>query len=84
MKTIKKIFQRANLPGKAAMTVLRIGLPVICAALLALTYKFIKDSEISAARALITYPGMYSHIFAALTLLLLGAMIFDITEKSSK
>lgn len=80
IKNKRKNF-RLKLPGKAAMWVLRLGLPVISAALIALTLKFQTDAETTPVTALITYPEMYSHILAALTLLILGAMVFDIIER---
>lgn len=81
---IKKRKRFPDILGKASMMVLKIGLPIISAALIALTLNFQTDVQRNPALAINTYPDMYSHILAALTLLVLGAMIFDIIEKKGK
>ncbi|MBQ8005125.1 MAG: hypothetical protein IJ303_02300 [Clostridia bacterium] len=64
------------------MIILKLGLPVITAALIALTLNFISDAGTAPGLALNTYPDMYSHILAALLILIIGAMIFDVAEKN--
>ncbi len=71
---------KPKMPGKAAMKLLKIGLPIISAALVILTVKFNTDAAYDPAKSLITYPGMYSHILASLTLLILGAVLCDVIE----
>lgn len=72
---------RLRSPCKISMNILKIGLPVISAALIALTLRLQSDVD-TAPNVLLTYPDMYSHILAALILLILGAMIFDIIDRN--
>ncbi|MBR4295380.1 MAG: hypothetical protein IKT56_00905 [Clostridia bacterium] len=72
---------RPRAPSKMSMRILKIGLPIISAALIALTLRLQSDID-AAPNVLLTYPDMYSHILAALTLLILGAMLFDIIERN--
>ncbi|MBQ8208925.1 MAG: hypothetical protein IJZ89_09365 [Clostridia bacterium] len=78
---MKKRLKRIALPGKTAMGLLRIGLPMISAVLTALALHFHAEAETAPLTALITYPDMFSHVLASLFLLILGAMIFDMAER---
>ncbi len=85
-----EVFMKINrknkrfLPSRAAMTLLKLGLPFISAALVALTFELQNAVSVNPGYAIITYPDMYCHIFASLLALIAGAMIFDVIEKSSK
>ena len=68
--------------SKESLAVLKIGLPFIVAALAALSIKMHKEIGDDPIRVITTYPDMFSYIFAALTLLILGAALFDIISKN--
>lgn len=67
--------------SKEAFTVLKIGLPIISAALIALSWQMVDEVESKPVTVMITYPAMFEHILAALLLLLIGAFAFDWISK---
>lgn len=64
-----------------AMCVLRIGLPIIAAELLAFLVLFWRDQQRDATYALYRYPPMLEHIMMGLTILVIGAFLFDYIAK---
>ncbi|MEE0970601.1 MAG: hypothetical protein U0M06_14635 [Clostridia bacterium] len=76
-----KIKRKPMMPKKTAMRILKLGLPIISASLIALTVNFRTDALLSPEKAIATYPDMYSHILSTLFILIVGAMFFDIVEK---
>lgn len=68
--------------SKEALAILKVGLPIIAAALTALSLKMHGELESDPIRVITTYPDMFSYILAALTLLILGAALFDIISKN--
>ena len=85
MKKTKR-FLRLRPPrmSKEAVRVLIFGLPFISTSLIALTLKMQSELPSMPVTVIRTYPAMYEHILASLTLLILGAMIFDIMAKNKK
>lgn len=67
-----------------AARVLKIGLPFIISAMIALTIKMQDELPEHPVTVLNTYPQMYEYILASLTLLILGAMLFDVVAKTSR
>lgn len=68
--------------SKEALAILKVGLPIIATALIALSLKMHGELENDPIRVITTYPDMFSYILAALTLLILGAALFDIISKN--
>ena len=67
-----------------AMYVLRIGLPIIVAELFAFLVFFRQDLQKDATYALHRYPPMLEHIMMGLTLLVIGAFLFDYIAKRNR
>ena len=64
-----------------AMYVLRIGLPIIAAELAAFLILFWRDQQKDATYALHRYPPMLEYIMMGLTILVIGAFLFDYIAK---
>lgn len=77
---MNKKIKKSTLPGKAAMTLLRLGLPIISGALICFSVKLYSVAKLHPLTALSTYPDMLGQIMASLLLLVFAALIFDIFE----
>ena len=78
--------RRLKIPkiSSEAANVLKVGFPFIITALVALTIKMQDDVTEHPVTVLHTYPAMYEYIFASLTLLVLGAVLFDVIAKNKR
>lgn len=77
---MNKETKRATFPGKAAMLLLRLGLPIISASLICFSLKLHHVANTAPLTALSTYPDILGQIMASLLLLVFAALVFDICE----
>ena len=61
----------------SAMRVLHIGLPPVLAELIFLLFSFLRDRTRNATYALYYYPILLEYIMMSLTLIVIGAFLFD-------
>lgn len=74
--------KRKNLMlARPAARILLIGLPVILAELLYLSFGFVRELQTSPSYALVTYPAMFEYIMMSLTILTAGALLADCIAK---
>lgn len=76
----KKIKPKLS-PGKYSLLLFKIGLAPISIFLLIASARFCKDASISPAKALITYPDIFSVALGSLLLLIFGVIALSICEK---
>ncbi len=68
-------------PGKYPMLLLKTGLAPISLFLLIISSNFCRDAMTDPAKALITYPDIFSVILGSALLLLFGVIALEILEK---
>ena len=68
-------------PGKYSFILFKSGLAPISLFLLILSAKFCEDAVTDPAKALITYPDIFSVVFGSLLLLIFGVIALNICEK---
>ena len=64
-----------------AMRVLHIGLPPVLAELIFLLYSFLRDRTRNATYARYYYPILLEYVMMSLTLIVIGAFLFDYLSK---
>ena len=70
--------------SKEAYTMLRIGLPLIISQLLFLLGSFLRDRTYNATYALHYYPMILEYILMNLTLIIIGAFLFEYISKKER
>ena len=84
-KNVKYIQRKEDfstfIPSKPALKVLHIGLPVVLMELVALLISFLRDCADNPTYALHRYPILFEHLMMSLTLIIIGAFLFDILSK---
>ncbi len=68
-------------PGKYSLLLFKAGLAPISLFLLILSAKFCEDATIDPAKALITYPDIFSVVLGSSLLLIFGVIALNICEK---
>ena len=64
-----------------AMRVLHIGLPLVLLELIVMLFSFLRDRVHNATYALYYYPIVLEYIMMSLTLIIIGAFLFDYLAK---
>ncbi len=67
--------------GKYSLFLFKAGLAPISLFLLITSARFCEDAAIDPAKALITYPDIFSVALGSLLLLIFGAIVLNICEK---
>ena len=68
----------------AAVRVLLIGLPVILVELVAMLIFLLRDRAVNPTYALHRYPILLEHIMMSLTLIIIGAFLFDYVSRKKE
>ncbi len=76
----KKIKFRLS-PGKYSMLLLKLGLAPISFFLMIIAAKFCEDAISDPAKALLTYPDIFSVVLGSSLLLIFGVIALEILEK---
>ena len=67
--------------GTFAARLLKISVVPIITVFICLTYSFIKEASVSPACAMLFYPDMFSYVYSAILLALLGGFLLDAVER---
>lgn len=78
------VVRRTLLLSNAASMVLHIGLPIVMIEMIVFVICFLKERGRNAAYALYRYPAMLEYILMSLTLIIIGAFLFDYISKREK
>lgn len=68
-------------PGKYSVLLFKTGLAPITLSLLMISARFREDAAIDPAKALITYPDIFSVVLGSALLLIFGIIVLNICEK---